>query len=194
MEEIHDVLKAADQLQKFCVARGWKFCFIGGIAVQKWSEPRVTTDADITLLTGFSNERIFIDELLTEFRPRREDAAEFAERARVLLLKTDEEVGIDVALGGFPFEERAVSRAKDVEMLPGQFLRVCTAEDLIVFKVFAARGKDWNDVEMTIVRQGDGNLDWGYIHKELAPLVELKEQPELLDQLAQLRARLKAEG
>ena len=41
--------------------RGWRFCFIGGLAVQKWSEPRVTDDVDLTLFTGLGTEAPFID-------------------------------------------------------------------------------------------------------------------------------------
>ena len=47
------------------------------------------------------------------------------------------------------------------------------------------------DVEMTIVRQGDEALDWPYIHEQLRPLLELKEAPELFEQLESLRARLR---
>lgn len=46
---------------------------------------------------------------------------------------------------------------------------------------------DWVDVERTIVRQ-TGRLDWGYIHEQLAPLAELKDAPEILDQLERRRA------
>ncbi len=63
--------------------------------------------------------------------------------------------------------------------------------NLIVFKTFAARSQDWRDVEMTIVRQGDEALDWRYIHEQLRPLIELKEAPELFEQLETLRARLR---
>ena len=48
----NDVLDAALRLQEFCRARDWRFCFIGGLAVQKWGEPRVTDDVDLTLLPG----------------------------------------------------------------------------------------------------------------------------------------------
>jgi hypothetical protein len=53
---MNGVLEAALQLQSFFLARQWRFCFIGGLAVQKWSEPRVTEDADVTLFTGFGGE------------------------------------------------------------------------------------------------------------------------------------------
>lgn len=48
------------------------------------------------------------------------------------------------------------------------------------------RGKDWVDVEGVIVRQ-TGNLDWRYVREQLGPLAELKEAPEILDQLERRR-------
>jgi hypothetical protein len=189
----NDVLDAALRLQAFCLERGWRFCFIGGLAVQKWSEPRVTDDVDLTLFTGFGTEGPFIEALLALdwIEPRIPGAREFAHARRVLLLQTTSGVGIDVAMAAFPFEEEAIRRGQEIALLPGRILRLCTAEDLIVFKTFAARPLDWRDVEMTIVRQGDDGLDWRYIHEQLSPLLELKEAPELSEQLEALRHRLR---
>ena len=50
------IFEAARDLQDYCDQRGWHSCFIGGIAVQRWGEVRVTRDADLTLLTGFGAE------------------------------------------------------------------------------------------------------------------------------------------
>ena len=153
----------------------------------------MTDDVDITLLTGplakkgRSSGRVAH---VAQAALKRPDAKEFAERSRVLLPQTDTGVGIDIAMGAFPFEELATQRARDITLYPGVNLRLCTAEDFVVFKVFAAREQDWRDVEMTIVRQGDAALDWKYIREQLVPLLELKEQPDLLDQLEALRARL----
>ena len=46
-------------LQNFCEARDWRFCFIGGLAVQRWGEPRGTIDVDLTLLSGFARATRF---------------------------------------------------------------------------------------------------------------------------------------
>lgn len=185
------LVKVATEVQALLQSQRWKFCFIGGLAVQHWGEPRVTQDVDLTLITGFGGERAFIDVLLRHYNTRRENAVEFAMRNRVLLLKTKDGVGIDVALGGLPVEESIVARAGDVEVLPGFSLRLCTAEDLILLKAFAARPQDWHDVKMTIVRQGDDNLDWEYIFGYLKPLAEAKEEPGIVDQLTQLRSHLR---
>ena len=42
------VIRAAADLQALCEAQQWRFCFIGGVAVQRWGEPRETVDVDAT--------------------------------------------------------------------------------------------------------------------------------------------------
>ena len=181
-----EVIQAASELQAVCQAQGWKFCFIGGLALQRWGEPRETVDADLTLLTGFGGEEPFIRILLEHFAGRIPNAAQFALDRRVLLLRSRKGVGLDIALGALPFEELAVRRSTDFEYLPGIVLRTCSAEDLVVMKSFAGRGQDWVDVERIIVRQ-TGKLDWDYVHAQLRPLAALKEAPEILDQLERRR-------
>jgi len=44
------LIEAAREIQEFCKDRRWCFCFIGGIAVQRRGEARLTRDADLNLL------------------------------------------------------------------------------------------------------------------------------------------------
>ena len=181
-----ELIRVAADLQTFCEARRWRFCFIGGLALQRWGEPRETVDVDVTLVTGFGGEEPFITALLERYDGRLPDTAGFARTNRVLLLRAASGVGIDVALGALPFEEEIVERASPFPF-PGDVpLSTCSAEDLIILKAFAARGRDWVDIEGIIVRQ-TGNLDWRYIERQLRPLVELKEAPEILTELARRR-------
>jgi hypothetical protein len=182
-----EVYRAAADLQRRCEERGWRFCLIGGVALQRWGEPRETIDVDVTLLTGFGHEEGFIRVLLGWYAARVPDPLAFALANRVLLLQAVSGVGIDVALGGMPFEESAVARATPYEFAPGVFLLTASAEDLIVMKAFAARPQDWVDVEGIVIRQGE-QLDWDYIEQHLRPLVVLKEEPEILGHLARIRA------
>ena len=182
-----DQFRVAEDVQNLCLRESWKFCFIGGLALQRWGEPRVTKDVDLTLLTGFGGEDRYIEELLRHFAPRLADAKEFALAKRVLLLQSSSGVGIDVALGGLPYEELLVSRATMFEFLPQLSLLTCSAEDLVVLKAFADRGRDWNDIEGVVLRQQ--TLDWDYIESQLRPLAEAKESPHILDRLSQLRHR-----
>jgi hypothetical protein len=61
-----DLLEAAVSLQDFCDRRCWSSCVIGGIAVQRWGEPRVTRDVDLTILTGFGGEDEIVGELVVD--------------------------------------------------------------------------------------------------------------------------------
>jgi hypothetical protein len=183
------LLHAAAELQAVCETHQWRYCFIGGLAVLRWGEPRETVDVDLTLLSGFADEDRFVSVLMEAFAPRIPDAAEFARANRVLLLRAASGVGLDIALAGLPFEESVVDRSSLFAYPPDISLRTCSAEDLIVLKAFADRPKDWMDIEGIIIRQVHG-LDWSYIRAELAPLAELKEAPEVLLNLERLRERL----
>jgi len=118
-----EVILAASELQAVCETQGWRFCFIGGLAVQRWGQPRETVDADLTLLAGFGNEAPFINTLLQHFSGRIPDAAQFALERRV--------------------------------------------------------------------RQ-TGKLDWNYIREQLLPLAELKESPDMIDRLEQMRVEVES--
>jgi hypothetical protein len=181
-----DLFGAAGELQAFCDGHGWRSCFIGGIAVQRWGEPRVTRDMDLALLVGFGGEERFIDVLLEAYPARMADARDFALRHRVLLLRTADGIGIDVSLSGLPFEEKLVSRATLYSFGPGLDIRTCSAEDLIVLKLFASRPLDIRDAEGVAVRSR-GRLDWDYIQEQLRPLAEVKQEPAMLHTLARLR-------
>jgi hypothetical protein len=139
-----EVIRAAASLQAVCDEYDWQYCFIGGLALLRWGEPRETIDVDLTLLTGFGKENRFVSILLSRFEPRIEDAARFALTNRVLLLRTTSGVGLDIALGGLLFEESVVARSSSYTFPSDVLLRTCSAEDLIVLKSFAARPKDWS--------------------------------------------------
>lgn len=181
------VLEAALALQQFCRSQGWRFCFIGGLAVQRWGKPRVTSDADLTLLTNFVEEERIVATLARAFPVRRADGVEFALRHRVLLLTHPNGTPLDVGLGALPFENDSVGRSSPYLFSAGFELLVCSAEDLLVHKAFASRDHDWIDVE-NILAANWGKLDLDLVRRELRPLAELKEAPDILDQLeARLR-------
>jgi hypothetical protein len=176
---------AAFDLQSFCRERGWRFCFIGGIAVERWAVPRFTEDADMTLLTNFIHDEECISMLLGRFAARNRDPAEFAVRARVLLLRHENGVELDVALGALDFEARTIERGSWWKARPCCELFTCSAEDLIVHKAFASRDRDWADVQ-SIVAVQRARLDVDQIRAELAPLAALKEDESILPRLDRL--------
>jgi hypothetical protein len=185
MTHLPAVLAAAEEVQAFCGQQNWAFCFIGGVAVQRWAEPRMTIDVDITLLTGFGNEEPFADGFLAQFAARRQDARQFAIDRRVLLVKAHNGVDVDIAFGGLSFEERTIQRASHWQWARDHSLFTCSAEDLVVHKVFAGRGLDWTDAERVLKRQ-HGKLNLEQIRTELKPLLEMKEAFDSLKQFDEL--------
>ena len=184
---VNALFQAAKEIADFINMQGWSYCIIGGLAVMRWGEPRTTQDVDLTLLTELGGEETFVKTLLDHFTGRGQDPFNQALQNRVLLLTAANGVGIDVALAGFPFEEKILQRATEFEFAEGCRLTTCSAEDLVVSKAFADRPKDWLDVEGVLIRQGH-KLDIPRILRLLTPLCELKEAPEIM---ARFRALVK---
>ena len=183
---MHPAIEAAVELQEFLELHEQRFCIIGGLAVQRWGEVRLTVDADATVLTDWVRDEVVTDLLLgSPFAPRRADAREFALRNRVLLLKNTKGTHVDVALGAMDFENRSVIRSSFWKISETTKLRTCSAEDLLVHKTFAGRSRDWTDIEGILQRQGK-KLDLSQVRFELEPLLELKDTPESMDRLAAL--------
>jgi hypothetical protein len=171
---MNDLFAAAIEVEAAVRAAGFRFCFIGGLAVQRWGQPRMTADVDLTVITGFGGEEPYVDVLLAAFRGRIDDARAFALRHRTLLLAASNGIHIDIALGAMPFEEHSVDRASPFVLTGDQAVTTCCAEDLIVHKAFAGRDKDWLDLRGIVLRQG-ARLDRPLIWEELLPLLELKD-------------------
>ncbi len=155
-----ELFREAHALQQFLMERGWPFCFIGGVALQHWGEPRVTRDLDLTVFTGFGGE--------------------------AQVVSTPAGIAVDVALGALPFEADMIARATEVEFEPGVALRICSAEDLFVLKAFADRLQDRADVA-GIARRRGRRLDWDAIIAQLTPLAETKGDPAILQTVSALR-------
>src|SRR5215469_15418146 len=119
---------AARALQNLFEARQWRFTIIGGLALQRWGQPRLTRDVDVTLLTGFGRESDYIREIIAAgYSGRRPDAEQFALTRRVLLVNAPNGVPVDIAFGGLPFEELVVERSSLFEFSHGIWLRTCSA-------------------------------------------------------------------
>ena len=72
---------------------------------------------------------------------------------------------------------RTIALASDFVIADGVTIKTCSAEDVIVLRAFAARDRDWLDIEGVALRQA-GKLDLRLISSEIEPLLELKGTPE----------------
>ena len=118
--DLGNLVAAALRLQDDWEIRGIKFCFIGGLAVQHWGEPRMTHDVDASVWTDFGNERPMIGKLLENLSSRIEDATGFALINRVLLAQESFGVNVDISLAALPFELELINRS---QKRPGRFWR-----------------------------------------------------------------------
>ena len=183
--DLTDLIAAATRLQSSWERIGFQFCFIGGLAVQHWGEPRHPIVVDATVWTEFGNERPVIDRLLEDLKGRIENADQFALINRVLLVQESGGVDVDVALAAFPFERDLIDRARKQAYRDSNLL-ICGPSDLIILKAFANRPRDWQDIRGIMIRSAS-QLDWQLIESEVEVLANLKEEPEIVAQLRSLR-------
>ncbi len=186
--DLSQLVDAAFRVQQLWEQQEYQFCFIGGLAIQHWGETRMTQDVDATIAVEFGNERALATRLLEGLRPRIDDAVSFAVVNRVLLAQEPGGVPIDISLAAMPYELGVIERSLKRELAAGKLIRICDASDLVILKAFANRPRDWQDIRGIIIRSG-GQLDWQFVIDELSVLAELKEEPEILEQLTELRAK-----
>ncbi len=140
-------------LQRFdevCRHHALDYIVIGGMAVMHHLEYRATKDIDISLCLDLHQIRPVGEILLSHFRAIHEKALDFFERFFVLpLVDPQTNIRLDVSAGLGGFERLAVQRGKRVKFSDVE-VNMCTVEDLIIFKLVAARPIDLADAEMLI--------------------------------------------
>lgn len=186
-------LEAAWRLHCFLTERGILYVVIGGIAVQHWGEPRFTRDVDVTVMVEPGSERAALEEILSAFPPRIDDALAFALAHRVVLITVPDLCDADISLGLPGYESEVMQRAIEHNIGGGRLIRLCSAEDLIIHKAVACRPQDIADIEGVLIRQKD-RLDLTYVRGWLAEFSEVLDKPEIRDQFEALCRTAGIEG
>lgn len=170
--------ETAWQLHRFLTARGIPYAIIGGIAVQRWGQPRLTRDVDLTILLRPGSEEATLREIVAAFPARIENAVAFALEHRVLPVEAPGGSEADVSLGLPGYEEQVVARTVGYDLGDGREVRLCSAEDLVIHKALAGRPQDVLDIEGVVARQ-DATLDVAYVRRWLEELARLADDPEV---------------
>jgi hypothetical protein len=105
-----------------------------------------------------------------------------------LFLKDADDCRIDILLADTPYDALVIDRAKDVEVQPGLRLRICTAEDLIIYKMISTRGRDRDDVVGVTRRQGNA-LDDAYVLDWLRQFEQALDDSTLVATYQRLRGK-----
>jgi hypothetical protein len=187
---MNPLLDAAIEVTRWLEEERIPACIIGGLAVERWGQPRLTQDVDLTILAPFGTEDPIIDKCLKKFAARNDDARDFALNYRVLLLLASNGVELDLALGASGFEAESIERSSPYEFDAGYVMRTCSAEDLIIHKSVAGRPRDLDDIEGVIHRHWRV-LDVEHIRRWLALFEQLKEDAALLPTFERILASAK---
>lgn len=166
---------------RFLEDHNYKYAIIGGIALAQWGVVRATRDVDIKVIVPNMDYSTLRNVLRTEFPdPAREHLPPNPFITAVVI----DEVIVDFLLALPGYEELIITNAVQRDL--GDWSAwICSAEDLIIQKVVAGRGKDWLDVESLLIAQ-HGKLDEAYILDWLNQFVEALEQPEMLAEYLRL--------
>lgn len=159
---------------------------IGGVAVIASGIPRYTVDIDATVWApALAPEQVL--EILRGHGivPRIEGAAAFARERQVLLLRHDASgVPLDVSLAWLPFESEAIEAGLDRDYA-GVPIRVPRPDDLVIYKLVAARPRDIEDAEKLLLLHG-ATLDVPRVTRIVREFAEALEDPSRVETLERL--------
>jgi predicted nucleotidyltransferase len=168
------------EITKYLNNKKIKYVIIGGIAVLYWSEPRITRDIDLNIIIDINKMENIIDLILGDFKGRIPDAKEFALNNRVLLISANNNCPIDISFGLPGYEEGVYERAIDFRFYNKHKIKICSPEDLIIFKMVAGRARDIEDVRGITAKQ-KGKLELEYIRKWLKVFSNILENDYIIN-------------
>jgi predicted nucleotidyltransferase len=179
-------LKSALQIvTHFLEENDYHYAVIGGIALSYWGVTRYTQDIDIKILAPDINYTSVREALRAAFpQPAR---THIPQNPLIVAVMVDEVI-VDFLLALPGYEELIIQRAiqRDLDDLS---VWICSAEDLIIQKAIAGRGKDWLDIEALMIEQR-GHLDEAYIESWLSQFAEALEMPTILSDYRSLQEKV----
>ena len=156
------------------------YMVIGGQANIIWGEPRATLDIDVTVWVTDDALAGVVDDVQLTLTSCVSDPLAFVRDTRVLPLATLEGVRVDMIFALLPFEQSAIARSVTRE-IAGTAVHYCTAEDLILHKIFSQRPRDLGDLGDAhgVVLRQFAALDRGYLESHIDELTRELHDPEI---------------
>lgn len=174
MNPSHDLLLA--ELARVLNRLKVPYMVIGGQAVLRHGEPRITRDIDITMAVSPVEAMLLMKRLAKHgLKPIVERPEDFVLRTHVLPCQTDKSLlRVDFGFTDSPYEQQAIAHGVDV-VPDGVPVSFASAEDLVIHKIIAARPIDHQDVMGILLKNPD--LDADYVRDWLRKFAEVRERP-----------------
>jgi len=175
-------------LQSYLQQNGIASIVIGGVAVAAWGEPRVTRDVDLKIQL----KRQDIDHLLAllsiNYVMLSPEPREALRKQALLFIQDKLGTRIDLLLADTHYDDAAIRRGREFEIESGTAFRVCSPEDLIIYKLISTRLRDHEDASSVIRRQGEA-LDDRYVIGWLEQFEKALDDSPLVSEYKRLRIR-----
>lgn len=159
---------------------------IGGVAVAVWGEPRLTRDVDVKVLLERDDADRLLDTLASDYTSLLADPHQALRQQAMVFVQDALGTRLDVLLADTPYDVLAIQRGRDFEVQPGVTIRVCSPEDLVIYKLISTRLRDHGDVEGIVRRQG-ANLDDEYVLDWLRQFEQSLDDSTLVAEYKRLR-------
>jgi hypothetical protein len=174
---IHDLVRVFDNL-------GLPYAIMGGIAVRAYGIPRPTYDVDFTLAVPLDRLAELFDAISRcgytipeQYTRGWVDSVGGMPLVKVRLFLDGRSVDADIFIAETPFQQEVIRRRVKAET-EGVEVSLVSPEDLILFKVVAARPRDLLDIQDVFFTQGQ--LDEPYLRRWAEMLGVEKQLDEVL--------------
>jgi hypothetical protein len=173
-------------LQKLLLKAGIPSIVIGGVAVAAWGEPRVTRDVDLKILLDRNDIDRLLEILATNYQSLVTDPREALRKQAMVIVQDSIGTRLDILLAETPYDVVAIQRGRNEEVQSGKTIRMCSPEDLIIYKLISTRSRDHDDARTVTSRQGD-SLDDNYVIEWLEQFEKALDDSTLVAEYQSLR-------
>ena len=147
-------------VHRILLAHAIPHTFVGGLALNAWGIPRATFDIDLCIVLGPGEQSKLLD-ALRDLGWSVDEAYERGWRdamAGIPIIHAHYPaegalIRVDLMVADTPFLQSVVERTTQVDLGPAA-VPVCSAADLLLFKILADREKDRMDVRNILMVQG----------------------------------------
>lgn len=172
---MNDFEETLNRIDKFCSENSLKYVIIGGAAVIYYGYFRTTHDIDLTVISNLEDINNIHNKIKSKYNILVRDSLEFFSKNFVLPCRDKvTNLRIDFSAGLTEFDKEVIKRRIRKPFGKSEVF-FCSLEDLIIYKLFAARPQDLVDAQ-TLLEKNKDSIDKDYLIKTCEKFVELDRE------------------